>query len=209
MRQRSNTVSRRRRSINDAPIVFADPSKPNGLWTPQNDDGKFDGPMRLREAMVQSKNLVSVRLLDAIGVRYAREYVTRFGIPLDQIPDNLSMALGTASVSPLIMARGFAVFANGGFLVDPYFIDTINDRDGKEIYKAHPVVACRQCPDRLVEDARVAAAQAACRQSRTRQDHEPVADCHARRRRQPPALRRDPETSRISRRACSTHASPI
>jgi penicillin-binding protein 1A len=146
--------------VNDAPIVFADPSKPNGLWTPQNDDGKFDGPMRLREAMVQSKNLVSVRLLDAIGVRYAREYVTRFGIPLDQIPDNLSMALGTASVSPIIMARGFAVFANGGFLIDPYFIDSINDRDGKEIYKAHPVVACRQCPDRLIEDARTAAAQA-------------------------------------------------
>lgn len=146
--------------VNDAPIVFADPSKPNGLWTPQNDDGKFDGPMRLREAMVQSKNLVSVRLLDAIGVRYAREYVTRFGIPLDQVPDNLSMALGTASVSPIIMARGFAVFANGGFLVDPYFIDTISDRDGKEIYKAHPAVACRQCPDRLIEDARAAAAQA-------------------------------------------------
>jgi penicillin-binding protein 1A len=147
--------------INDAPIVFADPSKPNGLWTPQNDDGKFDGPMRLREAMVQSKNLVSVRLLDAIGVRYAREYVTRFGIPIDQVPDNMSMALGTASVSPLIMARGFAVFANGGFLVDPYFIDTIKDRDDKEIFKAHPVVACRRCPDRLVEDARLAATQAA------------------------------------------------
>jgi len=147
--------------INDAPIVFADPSKPNGLWTPQNDDGKFDGPMRLREAMVQSKNLVSVRLLDAIGVRYAREYVTRFGIPIDQVPDNLSMALGTASVSPLIMARGFAVFANGGFLVDPYFINTIKDRDDKEIYKAHPAVACRRCPERLAEDARLAAVQAA------------------------------------------------
>ena len=143
--------------VNDAPIVFADPSKPNGLWTPQNDDGKFDGPMRLREAMVQSKNLVSVRLLDAIGVRYAREYATRFGIPLDQIPDNLSMALGTASVSPLMMARGFAVFANGGFLVDPYFIDSITDRDGKEIFRAHPVVACRHCPERLAEDARAAA----------------------------------------------------
>jgi len=147
--------------VNDAPIVFADPSKANGLWTPKNDDDKFDGPMRLREAMVQSKNLVSVRLLDAIGVRYAREYVTRFGIPLDQIPDNLSMALGTASVSPLMMARGFAVFANGGFLVDPYFIDAIYDRDAKEVYKAHPAVACRQCPERLIEDARLAAAQVA------------------------------------------------
>ena len=143
--------------INDAPIVFPDPSKPSGLWTPQNDDGKFDGPMRLREAMVQSKNLVSVRLLDAIGVRYAREYVTRFGLTLDQVPDNLSMALGTASLAPITMARGFAVFANGGFLVDPYYVDTIADRDGKEVYKSHPVVACRKCPDRLIEDARAQA----------------------------------------------------
>jgi penicillin-binding protein 1A len=140
--------------INDAPIVFADPSKPNGLWTPQNDDGKFDGPMRLREAMVVSKNLVSVRLLDAIGVRYAREFVTRFGFTLEQIPDNLSMALGTASVSPLTMARAYAVFANGGFLVDPYFIDRIVDRDGQEVFKAQPAVACRHCPQRLAEDTR-------------------------------------------------------
>ncbi|HEX6834647.1 MAG TPA: penicillin-binding protein 1A, partial [Rudaea sp.] len=142
--------------VNDAPIVFPDPSKANGLWTPQNDDGKFDGPMRLREAMVLSKNLVSVRLLDAIGVRYAREYVTRFGLSLDQVPDNLSMALGTASLAPITMARGFAVFANGGFLVDPYYIETIADRDGKEVFRAHPLVACRKCPDRLAEDARAA-----------------------------------------------------
>ena len=146
--------------INDAPIVFADPSKPNGLWTPKNDDDKFDGPMRLREAMVQSKNLVSVRLLDAIGVRYAREYASRFGFPLEQIPENLSMALGTASVSPLMMVRAYAVFANGGFLVEPYFIDSIADRDGKEVYKAHPLLACRRCPQRLIEEARAQTATA-------------------------------------------------
>lgn len=140
--------------INDAPIVFADPSKPDGLWAPKNDDDKFDGPMRLREAMVQSKNLVSVRLLDAIGVRYAREYATRFGFSMEQMPDNLSLALGTASVSPLTMARANAVFANGGFLIDPYFIDHILDRDGKQIFKAQPAVACRHCPQRLLEDAR-------------------------------------------------------
>ena len=108
--------------INDAPIALPDPSQPNGLWTPGNDDGKFRGPMRLREALAQSVNLVSIRLLDAIGVRYAREYVTRFGFPLDAIPTNLSLALGTASVSPMAMARGYAVFANGGFLVNPYFV---------------------------------------------------------------------------------------
>jgi penicillin-binding protein 1A len=146
--------------INDAPIVFADPSTPNGLWEPKNDDDKFEGPMRLREALVESKNLVSVRLLDAIGVRYAREYATRFGFSLQQLPENLSFALGTASVSPLAMARGYAVFANGGFLIDPYFIDRIVDRDGKEIYKAQPLLACRDCPQRRVEDAREQAAAA-------------------------------------------------
>ena len=99
--------------LNDAPLVFPDPSRPDGVWAPSNDDDKFEGPMRLREALVKSVNLISVRLLDAIGVRYAREYVTRFGLPLEALPENLSMALGTASVSPLLMARGYAVFANG------------------------------------------------------------------------------------------------
>jgi penicillin-binding protein 1A len=137
--------------VNDAPLVFPDPSKPNGLWMPQNDDNKFRGPMRLREALVKSVNLVSVRLLDAIGVHYAREYATRFGFNLDQIPNNLSMALGTASVSPLDMARGFAVFANGGFLVDPWFVETIVDRDGNTVFTAQPALACRDCAERTAD----------------------------------------------------------
>jgi len=113
--------------------------------------------MRLREAMVQSKNLVSVRLLDAIGVRYAREFVTRFGLSLEQVPPNLSMALGTASVSPMNMARAYTVIANGGYLVDPYFVDAIYDRDGKEVYKAQPVQVCAQCPERAGDDGRAGA----------------------------------------------------
>ncbi|HWX65206.1 MAG TPA: penicillin-binding protein 1A [Rhodanobacter sp.] len=137
--------------INDAPLALPDPSKPNGIWTPSNDDDKFAGPMRLREALVQSKNLVSVRLLDAIGVRYTREYATRFGFSLDAIPANLSMALGTASVSPMSMARGYAVFANGGYLVTPYFIHEIDDRNGKPVYVANPARACRQCQERLLD----------------------------------------------------------
>ena len=140
--------------INDAPLVFPDVSRPNGLWTPSNDDGKFDGPIRLREALVRSKNLVSVRLLDAIGVRYAHEYMARFGFTAQQVPENLSMALGTAAVSPLAMARGYAVIANGGFLVDPYFIASIEDRDGKTIYRANPLRACHDCPQRQQEEAR-------------------------------------------------------
>lgn len=137
--------------VNDAPLALPDPSRPGGLWTPSNDDDKFDGPIRLREALVQSKNLVSVRLLDAIGVRYAREYVTRFGFNLDSLPSNLSMALGTASVSPMSMARGYAVFANGGYLVTPYFISEIDDRDGKPVYLANPARACRTCAERLLD----------------------------------------------------------
>jgi penicillin-binding protein 1A len=139
--------------INDAPLALPDPSRPDGIWTPSNDDGKFAGPMRLREALVQSKNLVSVRLLDAMGMRYAREYVTRFGFPLDAIPANLSMALGTASVSPMSMARGFAVFANGGYLVTPYFISEIDDRSGKSVYQANPARACRDCQERLLDSS--------------------------------------------------------
>lgn len=137
--------------VNDAPLALPDPSRPGGLWTPSNDDDKFDGPIPLREALVQSKNLVSVRLLDAIGVRYAREYVTRFGFSLDSLPSNLSMALGTASVSPMTMARGYSVFANGGYLVTPYFISEIDDRDGKPVYAANPARACRTCAERLLD----------------------------------------------------------
>ena len=139
--------------VNDAPLVFPDPSKPNGLWMPKNDDDTFQGPIRLREALVKSVNLVSVRVLDAIGVHYAREYITRFGFSPDQIPESLSMELGTASVSPLTMAGGFAVFANGGYLVDPYFVREIDDRDGKVVYQADPARACASCAGRGVADA--------------------------------------------------------
>ncbi len=138
--------------LNDAPVQFPDPSRPDGMWTPKNDDDTFQGPMRLREALVKSVNLVSVRLLDAIGVHYAREYITRFGLSLDQIPENLSMALGTASVAPIAMARGFAVFANGGYLIDPYLITEIDDRDGKVVYRADPAVACATCAERQSAD---------------------------------------------------------
>ena len=146
--------------INDAPIALPDPTKPGGLWTPQNDDGKFRGPMRLREALAQSVNLVAIRLLDAVGVRYVREYATRFGFPVDAIPANLSMALGTASVSPMAMARAYAVFANGGFLINPYYIAEIDSRDGQAIYKADPLRACRTCEARLLDEGRTTAAPA-------------------------------------------------
>ena len=137
--------------LNDAPVQFPDPSRPDGVWTPMNDDGSFQGPIRLREALVKSVNLVSVRLLDAIGVRYAREYITRFGFAPDQIPENLSMALGTAAVAPLAMARGYAAFANGGYLVDPYLVREIADRDGNVVYRASPPTVCTDCANEPVQ----------------------------------------------------------
>ncbi len=138
--------------VNDAPLIFNDPAAKKGVWTPTNDNEKFQGPTRLRVALAQSKNLVTIRLVNAIGVGYARRYAMRFGFRADALPDNLSIALGTASVSPLQMARGYAVFANGGYLIDPYFIKRIVNRDGQTIYIAHPWLACNDCPQRLAAD---------------------------------------------------------
>jgi penicillin-binding protein 1A len=105
--------------VTDAPIVFED-QELERTWKPQNFSEKFFGPTRLREAIVNSRNLVSIRLLRDIGVPYAREYITRFGLDEADLPANLSMALGSASLPPLSMARGYAVFANGGYLIEPY-----------------------------------------------------------------------------------------
>jgi penicillin-binding protein 1A len=127
----------------DAPVVFR--MRNGKVWRPQNDSGNFAGPMRLREALVQSRNLVSVRLLDAIGVDYARRYISHFGIDEALLPPNLSMSLGTASLPAIDIARGYAVFANGGFEVTPWFIDEVRDRDGKVIFKEKPATACRGC----------------------------------------------------------------
>ncbi|MFC0677000.1 penicillin-binding protein 1A [Lysobacter korlensis] len=127
----------------DAPVVFKD--RRGHLWRPQNDTGNFAGPMRIREAMVQSRNLVSVRLLDAIGVDYARKFISHFGFEPEQLPPNLSMSLGTASLTPLSVARGYAVFANGGFRITPYFIDEVKDRDGARLFKETPAQGCHGC----------------------------------------------------------------
>ena len=127
----------------DAPVVFRD--RRGHMWRPQNDGGGFRGPMRLREALVQSRNLVSVRLLDGIGVPFARTYISQFGFDEAELPPNLSMSLGTASLTPLSVARGYAVFANGGSRVTPWFIDEVKDREGSVVFKENPAVACRGC----------------------------------------------------------------
>ncbi|HBS62578.1 MULTISPECIES: penicillin-binding protein 1A [Stenotrophomonas] len=127
----------------DAPVVFRD--RRGKTWSPQNDGGGFRGPMRLREALVQSRNLVSVRLLDGMGVDYARKYISEFGFAEAELPPNLSMSLGTASLTPLSVARGYAVFANGGSRVDTWLIDQVTDRDGNVVFKENPALACRDC----------------------------------------------------------------
>ncbi|KFN43600.1 hypothetical protein N789_10010 [Arenimonas oryziterrae DSM 21050 = YC6267] len=136
----------------DAPVVFKD--RAGHVWRPQNDNATFAGPIRLREALVQSRNLVSVRLLDAIGVDFARKYITQFGFKIESLPPNLSMSLGTASLTPISMARGYSVFANGGFLIEPYFITRIVDRNGVVIGNTHAPRACRACPERLAREQR-------------------------------------------------------
>lgn len=130
--------------VNDAPVVFQD-SELESAWRPENYSGHVFGPTRLRVALIHSRNLVSIRVLRAIGIEYAINYVSRFGFPKDKLPRNLSLALGSASLTPLELARGYAAFANGGFLVDPYFITRVEDSTGKVIYQADPVEACPQC----------------------------------------------------------------
>jgi penicillin-binding protein 1A len=130
--------------VNDAPLVIEDPTL-EGSWRPQNVTREFRGPMRLREALVRSRNLVSIRVMNTLGPAYATQYIERFGFPKDSLPRNLSLALGTASVSPLEMASAYAIFANGGFRVEPYYLDRIVSPDGKTIYEAQPRIACPDC----------------------------------------------------------------
>jgi penicillin-binding protein 1A len=130
--------------INDAPIVERNPTD-DSVWRPMNDNLKFYGPTPLRVGLEQSRNLVSIRLLRAIRVPYAVRYVQRFGFDVNGMPHGLSLALGTASVTPMQLANGYAVFANGGYLVTPYFINKIVDQHGEILYQADPALACQAC----------------------------------------------------------------
>jgi penicillin-binding protein 1A len=143
----------------DAPIVI-DEAGMEQAWRPKEDDSEFHGLVRLREALAHSRNLVSVRIVRDIGVDYTRNFVTRFGFEKSQIPDDLTMALGTASLSPLQVAAGYATFANGGFRVTPYYIDRIEDGSGKTLVQAAPPVACFEC-GRVTDPAPAAPVKAA------------------------------------------------
>ncbi len=127
--------------INDAPLVFDASQTGSEPWEPHNFDGKFEGPMRMRTALVKSKNLVSVRILHAITPQYAQDYVTRFGFDAKYHPPYLTMALGAGNVTPLQMVGAYSVFANGGFRVPPYFITRIEDIKGNVVLQAKPALA--------------------------------------------------------------------
>jgi penicillin-binding protein 1A len=127
--------------LNDAPFVI-DAAKTGGqLWEPKNYDNKYDGPMRLRTALAKSKNMVSIRLLQAIGPGYAQDYIQRFGFDPKMHPAYLTMALGAGSATPLQMASAYAVFANGGYRVKPWFISRVEDNRGETLYTAKPETA--------------------------------------------------------------------
>ncbi len=130
--------------VNDAPVVVDDPSQAN-LWRPHNVNLSFNGPTRLKDALVHSRNLVSIRVLDDIGFDYAIDFLTQFGFRKQRLPKALSLALGSLTVSPLDLTAAYAVFANGGYKIEPYLIDHITDNDGKILLQAKPSLVCDDC----------------------------------------------------------------
>lgn len=130
--------------INDAPIVFNDPSL-EGTWRPENYSGEFFGPTRLRYALTKSRNLVSIRLLRSMGISHALSHAEHFGFDPNALPHNLSLALGSAAVTPLQMATAYAVLANGGYRISQYLIERIEDNQGVAVYRANPARVCENC----------------------------------------------------------------
>lgn len=123
--------------VNDSPIVFVEEGM-DRVWRPRNDTNTFLGPIRLREALYKSRNLVSIRLLQTLGMAYTIDYIKRFGFKPEDLSPNLSLALGTATLTPMEITVGWTAFANGGYKVEPYLIERIEDRDGKVIFTANP-----------------------------------------------------------------------
>ena len=155
--------------VMDAPIVIDEAGMPQA-WRPKDFENDYAGPTRLREALVHSRNLVSIRLMQEIGLDYTWDYVQRFGFDKSQLPKNFTLAVGTAELSPLQVVTGFATFANGGFRVTSYFIDHLEDASGKMLFTADPPLACFAC-GRVTGPSATALAKAA--------DRAPVAQIEA------------------------------
>ena len=131
--------------LQDSPISIQKPGQP--LWQPKNSPDRYDGPMRLRVGLGQSKNMIAIRALQTAGIDFTAEFLQRFGFNRDQYFASEALALGAASFTPLEMARAYAVFNNGGFLIDPYLIEKIQDNTGKDLFIANPKIACITCND--------------------------------------------------------------
>ena len=131
-------------TVNDAPIVIED-SQLEDVYKPTNYGDGIYGPTRLREGLIKSRNLVAIRVLRQLGIRYSLNYLERFGFPRSALPANLSLALGSASLTPLQMATAYTVFANGGFKTEPYLIQRIEDANGELLFLADPTLACVEC----------------------------------------------------------------
>lgn len=131
--------------VNDSPITI-------GKWSPRNSDGRYLGVIPLRRALYLSRNTVSVRLLQTVGIERTRQLFMDFGLQENQIPRNFTIALGTPQVLPIQMATGYATFANGGYRIQPHFIDRIEDAYGKVIYQSNPDYACIACINQKEED---------------------------------------------------------
>ena len=146
--------------INDAPVVFEDPSL-KSAWRPENYGGKFFGPTSLRTALYKSRNLVSIRLLRDIGIDFALAHIAKFGFDVERLPRGLSLALGSGALTPLEVAAGYSVLANGGHAVEPYFIERILDWKDTNLFTADPFVVCRDCDEEEATTASGSAAPAA------------------------------------------------
>ncbi len=144
--------------VNDAPVVIRDPTSERD-WRPKNNSGRFNGPTRLREALVRSMNLVSVRVLQRVGLSTTTDHIRAFGLPKSSLPESYSLALGTGGAPPLQIARGYAVLANGGYRVDPWLIERVEL--GDVLYQAEAAVACAACelPDEPVGHGSAVTAQ--------------------------------------------------
>jgi penicillin-binding protein 1A len=137
--------------INDAPVVMEDTSLED-IWRPENDGGVFHGPTRLRWALTKSRNLVSIRLLQQLGTDNLITAAEKFGFDTSDFAPDLSLALGTHAMSPLEVATGYAMLANGGYKVEPYLIERIDDIQGETVYQAKPLTVCRECEDEPLAD---------------------------------------------------------
>lgn len=137
--------------INDSPISFDAGQTGGQAWEPKNYDGKYEGPMSMRKGLTKSKNMVSIRILQKVGAKYGQEYTSRFGFLPEKNPPYLTLALGAGAVTPLQMAGAYAVFANGGYKVNPYLISKITDSEGKVIAQAKPDTAADEA-NRVIDE---------------------------------------------------------